>query len=107
MFGRYPHLLVRSIPSRSQSKAVDVARATVLKAGHTIYQFPFARCPSCRGRKVQVSLRLRCAEAALLACNERMLPKFLLEMAYALIAAGSLNHVATNLISADGPIMTG
>jgi hypothetical protein len=42
MFGRYPHLFVRSIPRGSQSKTVDVARTTVLKAGHTIYQFPFA-----------------------------------------------------------------
>jgi hypothetical protein len=69
MFGRYPHLLVRSSPRRSQSKTVDVARTTVLKAGHTIYQFPFARTscsrfPSWRGRKSKpdsASARRSCA----------------------------------------------
>ena len=43
IFCGYPQPWVRSIRSRLQSKAVDVARTTVLKSGQTICQFPFAR----------------------------------------------------------------
>jgi len=58
-------------------------------------------------QEVQTKLRLRCAEAALLACNEGMLPKFLLAVASALITNRLVEPCRGELIASKPPITRG